>query len=132
MKRIWEWIKNLPWIKIAPYGGIVFGVTLFLILSVTTYNDTVNKRIEQGGLVTRFPGDPTAFFDGKAPDSGLILSWHDNVAKLKTGEITTLKLDAQIYPITLSDRTLTFTSSDPECAEIDGEGNILAKKNGQC
>lgn len=130
MKKIWERIKNLPWIKIAPYGGIVFGVTLFLVLSVTTHNDTVNKRVEQGGLVTRFPGDPTAFFDGKAPDSGLVLSWHDNVAKLKTGEITTLKLDAQIYPITLPDRTLTYTSSDPVCAEIDGDGNILAKKTG--
>ena len=130
MKKIWERIKNLPWIKIAPYGGIVFGVTLFLVLSVTTHNDTVNKRIEQGGLVTRFPGVQTAFFDGKAPDSGLVLSWHDNVAKLKTGEITTLKLDAQIYPITLPDRTLTYTSSDPVCAEIDGDGNILAKKTG--
>ena len=48
MREILDRIKNLPWIKIAPYGGAVFGVVLFLILAVTTFNDTVNKREEQG------------------------------------------------------------------------------------
>ena len=128
MRKILDRIKNLPWIKIAPYGGAVFGVVLFLILAVTTFNDTVNKREEQGGLVTRFPTDSTHFFAGTAPDSGIILSWYDNTAKLKTGEITTLKLNAQIYPITLGEKELIFTSSLPECAEIDGDGNIIAKK----
>lgn len=130
MKRILEWLKSLPWIKIAPFGGVVFGVVLFIVLSLTTQNDTVNKRELQGGLITRFPGDPVVFFDETKPDSGIILSWHDNIAELKTGETTTLKLDAQLYPITVADRELTFKSSAPECAEIDGEGNIIAKKTG--
>ena len=130
MRKILDRIKNLPWIKIAPYGGAVFGVVLFLILAVTTFNDTVNKREEQGGLVTRFPTDSTHFFAGTAPDSGIILSWYDNTAKLRTGEITTLKLNAHIYPITLGEKELIFTSSSPECAEIDGDGNIIAKKTG--
>lgn len=130
MRKILDRIKNLPWIKIAPYGGVVFGVVLFLVLAVTTNNDTVNKREEQGGLVTRFPTDSTQFFSGAMPDSGIILSWYDNTAKLKTGEITTLKLNAELYPITLGEKDLVFSSSLPECAEIDSEGNIIAKKTG--
>ena len=130
MKAILKKIRNLPWIKIAPYGGVVFGVFLFVALIITTYNDTVNKREEQGGLVTRFPVDSVHFFDDTDPDAGILLSWYDNTVKLKSDEATTLKLDANLYPITLGKRELIFASSSPECAEIDEYGNITAKKPG--
>ena len=31
MRELVSKIKNLPWIKIAPYGGVVFGIILFLV-----------------------------------------------------------------------------------------------------
>lgn len=130
MKELITKLKNLPWIKIAPYGGILFGVILFLTLAITTYNDTVNKRTEQGGLTTRFPTDTRYFFDGTDPDCGIVLSWYDNTVKLQTGKITKLKLQAQLYPVILGDSVLEYTSSDPDCAEIDNDGNITAKKPG--
>ncbi len=130
MKKLINTIKNLPWIKIAPYGGVVFGVLLFLVLSITTFNDTVNKREAQGGLTTRFPTDISYFFNDEMPDSGIVLSWYDNTAELKTGEVTTLKLDAKLYPVILGKSRLEFSSSAPECAEIDNSGNITAKTSG--
>ena len=130
MRELVSKIKNLPWIKIAPYGGVVFGIILFLVLAVTTHNDSIDKKEAQGGLATRFPNDISYFFDETAPDSGLVLSWYDNTVKLKTGEVTTVKLDAKLYPIILGDGVITFVSSDTECAEIDSYGNITAKKTG--
>ena len=130
MKEILKKLKNLPWIKMAPYGGVVFGVAIFLIMSVTTNNDSKNVKIEHERVVTRFPSNPTYFFGEKMPESGIVLSWYDNTAKLKSGETTQLKLDAELYPITLENRELTFESSMPECAEIDAFGNITAKKTG--
>lgn len=130
MKYLLEKLKNLPWIKIAPYGGAVLGVILFVFLAVTTHNDGTDKRDEQGGIVTRFPTSSSYFFDGTEPDTGIVLSWNDNTAVLKTGEITTVKLDAVLYPITLGERDLVYSSSLPECAEVDGNGTITAKKPG--
>ncbi len=130
VRNLSEKLKNVPWIKIAPYGGAVLGVIFFLVLAITTYNDAVNKREEQGGLVTRFPMDSTQFFNETEPDSGIVLSWYDNTVKIKSGTVTNLKLNAHIYPITLGEREFIFESSSPECAEIDGEGNITAKKTG--
>lgn len=130
MRDILDKIKNLPWIKIAPYGGIVFGVALFLIFAISTYNDTVNKREAQGGLVTRFPTDTSYFFDDTLPESGVVLSWNDNTVKLQDGKPATLKLDAVLYPIILGESRLEFISSNPEYAEIDNNGNITAKKAG--
>ena len=57
MRELVSKIKNLPWIKIAPYGGVVFGIILFLVLAVTTHNDSIDKKEAQGGLATRFPND---------------------------------------------------------------------------
>lgn len=130
MKTLSERLKNFPWIKAAPYGGAVLAVILFILLSVSTHNDAVNKRDEQGGLVTRFPTDFSWFFDETVPDIGVVLSWNDCTVSLKTGEITESVLKAELYPITLENRNLSFSSSDPECAEIDSYGNITAKKPG--
>ncbi len=122
--------KNISPRRFAPYAGVLFGLVLFLSLAVSTVNDTVNKRVEQNGIVTRFPTDARYFFGQAEPDTGIVLSWHDNTVRLRSGETTTLKLSAAMYPITVEDRTLTFSLSDTACAEIDGEGNIIAKSPG--
>ncbi len=132
LRDIFERIKekNIPWYKIAPWGGVVFGVVLFLCLSLSTVNDTVNKRREQNGIVTRFPTDNRYFFNGTNPETDIVLSWYDNTIELASDAVSTLKLDAQLYPITIKDRALVFASSNTECAEIDNEGNITVKKPG--
>ncbi len=130
MKELLNKLKNLPWIKIAPYGGVVFGVVFFLLLAIVTNNDGINKRDAQGGLTTRFPVDTRYFFDGTAPDSGIVLSWYDNTIELKSGEHPVSKLAAKLYPVILGGSNLIYESSDPERAEIDSDGNIRAKKPG--
>ena len=132
LKQIFRKIKdkNIFPRRFAPYAGALFGLVLFLSLTVSTFNDTVNKRAQQHGIVTRFPSDTRYFFGGVEPETGIVLSWHDNTVRLKSGETTTLKLDAAMYPITVKDRTLVFESSDTNCAEIDSEGNIIAKSPG--
>ena len=34
MRELVNKIKNLPWIKIAPYGGAVFGIILFYVVRI--------------------------------------------------------------------------------------------------
>ena len=121
---------DISWKKAAPIGGVVFGVLFFIALSIVTMNDTENKRAAQMGIVTRFPTDTRCIFDESEPESGIVLSWYDNTTELKDGVAQSLKLEGALYPITIKDRNLTFESSDTECAEIDSDGNILAKKPG--
>ena len=121
---------DISWKKAAPIGGVVFGVLFFIALSIVTMNDTENKRAAQMGIVTRFPTDTRFIFDETAPESGIVLSWYDNTTELKDGVAQSLKLEGALYPITIKDRNLTFESSDTECAEIDSDGNIIAKKPG--
>ena len=52
---------------------------------------------------------------------------------LNIGDLSTIKADLTIegnYPYQHSDRIVSWTSSDPETAQIDSEGNIRAIKNG--
>lgn len=127
-----ERIKNIKinWQKAAPIGGAAFGIILFVGISIVTMNDTVNKRAEQKGIVTRFPTDDRYFFDETEPETGIALSWYDNTAELGKEASQSLSLKGELYPITVKDRSLSFESSDTECAEIDSEGNITVKKPG--
>ena len=122
--------SEIPWRKVAPWAGGVFGVVLFLCLSISTINDTVNKKEAQDGIVTRFPTEMSYFFGLGEAKTGIVLSWYDNTVRLGENEDNIIKLDAQMYRITAADRTLSFSVSDTECAEIDSLGNIKLKKPG--
>lgn len=121
--------RNITWVKAAPYFGALFALVLFICLSLKAANDTVNKRAEQNGIVTRFPTDNRYFFDGADPESGIVMSWYDNTVKLADG-VATVKLDAEFYPVTAENRELSYTSSDTDCAVIESDGTITAKKPG--
>ena len=128
MRSILNKLKSIDWAKMAPYGGGIFAVVLLIVLSIVTHNDSIKK--DDSEVITRFPNDISYFFDDKIPDSQIILSWQDNTVELQGGNPASLKLDAKLYPITLGKNMLSFSSSDFECAEIDGDGNIIAKKPG--
>ena len=49
-------------------------------------------------------------------------------ATLSVGE--NIQLEATIYPTTVSDKTVTYTSSDPEVVEVSGNGLLTAKATG--
>lgn len=84
----------------------------------------------QRNFVTRFPLRDVGVLLGEQPDSAIFLSWYDNTVRLSRDGAVTEKLGAVLYPVIIPDRTLTYAVSDQEAAEIDDEGNILAKKPG--
>ncbi len=129
-KKIMEKLKSIPLRSYAPWAGAFLGVFVFIMLALTTANDAENKREAQNGLVTRFPTNSGYFFGIEDADKDIILSWHDNTVRLENSQPVKVKLDAVLYPIVIEDRALVFESSDPEVAEVDNEGNILAKKPG--
>jgi type VI secretion system secreted protein VgrG len=59
----------------------------------------------------------------------VLLSWEDGAVDLKDGTAK-VRIKAQVYPITLKDKTITWSSSDEEIAQIDEEGMITASKAG--
>lgn len=123
-------LKNAPLRAYAPWCGAFLALMLFCVLAITTANDSENKREAQNGLVTRFPTNSGYFFGTEEADKDIILSWHDNTVRLDDTGAAKLKLHAVLYPIVIEDRTIKFESSDSEVAEVDGEGNIIAKKPG--
>lgn len=103
----------------------VLGVTLFF--TVETHNDAF--EVNSGSrLVTRMPIYKTSPFLGEQPDSGIMLSWQSKTISVGDDGVDTL--NAVIYPITTPDRTLEYTSSNNDVAEVDSEGNITAKNTG--
>lgn len=130
LKGIADKLKRIPLMNYAPWAGAFLAVMVFVGLAISTVNDSENKREIQNGLVTRFPVNSGYFFGVEDTDKDIILSWHDNTVKLTDGNPAAVKLNAVLYPIVIEDRTLIFTSSDPETAEVDNEGNIIAKKPG--
>lgn len=130
LKKALQRLKSVPLRSYAPWAGAILAVVVFIVVAVSTVNDSQNKRELQNGIVTRFPINSGYFFGTEDIDADIILSWHDNTVRLKKDEASSLKLDAVLYPIVIEDRALTFTSSDTNLAEIDGEGNIIAKNPG--
>lgn len=109
---------------------VVLGIIGFSVYkSVETYNDGQHAEKDTRKFVTRFPLDIGNFFTEFDPPAGIFLSWYDYTIKLGE-EDGTEQLNGVIYPITLSDRTLTYESSNSEVAEIDSEGKITAKNPG--
>lgn len=111
-------------------AAALFAVILVIGASVTTHNDGSEVPVNLLELVARTPINGCGFFDGADPKSGIMLSWHDNTIKLEEEGDNSEKLSGVLYPVTVPDTTLQYSSSDSEVAEIDGEGNITAKTPG--
>lgn len=101
---------------------------VLLYVSVETYNDGLEVENGTGRLVTRFPIYKDSVFSGWEPDTGILLSWHDKTIEI--GEESEVSLGGVLYPITTRDRTLEYSSSNNDIAEVDNEGNITVKNPG--
>lgn len=140
MKPEIETLKKIDLKKYFNKKGIVIViVSVIAVLAVilcfglnlkVTDDDGAATYGKKSALVTRMPIYKGDFSFETKTESGIILSWYNNVIKLKDGEETKSKIDGVIYPIVLHDRTLTYKSSNEEVAEVDADGNITAKNPG--
>lgn len=101
----------------------VFGI------STVTDNDGPKSGIRRTQLITRTPISCIGFFEGVHPRAGIMLSWHDNTISIND-DGKTEKLSGVVYPVTIPDTTLTYTSSNDEVAQIGSDGTIVAKMPG--
>lgn len=110
---------------------VIIGIIGFSVYrSVETYNDGQHVEKDVRKFVTRFPINLREIFTGFDPPAGIFLSWYDYTIRLGEEEEGMDQLNGVIYPITLADRTLEYTSSNSEVAEVDADGNITAKNPG--
>lgn len=135
IKRFYEKVKTFEIQKkrivlcCAIIAALICTMSVFIYRSVETYDDSQHVENTRINLVTKFPLDIGSFFEEFKPNIGIVLSWHDNTIKLGE-ENENNKLSGVLYPITVADRSLTYTSSNSDIAEIDSEGNITAKNPG--
>ena len=109
-------------------SAVLIGILCVSVyFSLETYNDGIEVDNSIGRLVTRFPIYKNYFTD-EEPDAGILLSWHNKTIEI--GEEDSDTLNGVIYPITLDDRSLEYTSSNNDIAEVDGDGNITVKNPG--
>lgn len=102
-----------------------------IVVSVLSRRGEAPKTPEsKPTLLTRTVLDHTAFFAGERPKPGITLSWQDKTIRLNNGDPVRVKLSGAVYPVNVSYSELTYTSSNEDVAEIDDEGNILAKMPG--
>lgn len=118
--------------------GIIFAGTAIILSAMVcfgfntkvTQDDGAGTYEKTGALITRMPIYKGDFSFETETESGILLSWYNNVIKLEDGAETKSRLNGVIYPVILRDRTLTYTSSNEEIAEVDDNGNITVKNPG--
>lgn len=124
-REIKKRIKNLPAAFWSVGGLVCVCLIVFFSCSLKTEDNIDFKKTDYSGLVTRLPLLSNGF---KEPNTGIVLSWHDNTAVLS--ETQSIKLDAVLYPVTIAENELIYISSNHELAETDNEGNITLKAPG--
>lgn len=119
--------KGRSGIKLA---ALLCTIPVMLLAAVNTYNDGQETSDNLLDMVTRTPIDSRGFFYGISPRAGIMLSWHDNTIKLEDDGDNSEKLSGVLYPVTVPDSNLEYTSSNDEVAQIDQAGRITAKTPG--
>ncbi|MGN0181099.1 MAG: N-acetylglucosaminidase [Candidatus Ornithomonoglobus sp.] len=129
-------VNKIPFNKIPKKRSgikpVAFLCTILVVsgVAVNTHNDGQDTPNSLLDMVTRTPIDSRGFFYGINPRAGIMLSWHDNTIRLDDENGNSEKLSGVLYPVTVPDTTLEYTSSNDEIAEIDENGNITAKTPG--
>ena len=100
-------------------------------ITISTHNDGPQADNGSAGrIVTRTVIDNRGFFSSTMPNSSLMLAWQDNTIKLDENGSSTVKLGAVLYPMTMPDTSLSFTSSNESVATVSEDGTITAAAPG--
>ena len=112
--------------------SVIIAILVFIRVGVVIREQKLKRLlpVERIQMVTRFPLDCYDILYGTELKTAIRMSWYSDTLKLIDNGTTPTRLSAALYPVTVTDRTLEFVSSDPGVAEIDDKGNILAKKPG--
>ena len=100
----------------------------FLAMISTDIGDILKSKSSEGKdysmVLQHYSG-----FDFSDTHVAVRLDWTDAEVRLKDNRAEK-KLNARVYPVNIKDMNITYYSDDEEVAEVDGDGNIIAKKPG--
>ena len=130
-KEIWEYAKahRLKALISVAVGVAVLGV----LLGVMIKNSVNSDYLQEGDDSVRYAMVLQNYYTFDHSDKtnvAIKLSWDDGAVDLNGGTAEA-KIKAKVYPINLTDKKITWKSSDDNIAKIDSGGNITAQNPGK-
>ena len=112
------------------FAVVIVGAAVIALLAVlsTDIGDTLRSKSSEGKDYSMVLQHYTSF-DLSDTHVAVRLDWTDEIARLKDGRAE-IKLNAKVYPVNLKDMEITYASDNKNIAEIDSDGNIIAKSPG--
>ncbi len=129
-KKVWSYTKkHYKRVSAAAIAAVVCLAALLVGLIKNTDDSSSEILVgEDTEFITVLPIYPS-FDVTQNLHSGIELGWEDGAVDLNDGHAE-VKLKADVYPITVEDKTVTWQSSDEEIASVDEDGMISAVNPG--
>ena len=130
-KDIWEYAKahRLKALISVAVGVAVLGVLLGVMIKNSVNSDYLQEGDDSVGYAMVLQNYST-FDHSEKTNVAIKLSWDDGAVDLNGGTAEA-KIKAKVYPINLTDKKITWKSSDDNIAKIDSGGNITAQNPGK-
>lgn len=130
-KKIWEYAKahRLKALISVAVGVAVLGVLLGVMIKNSVNSDYLQEGDDSVGYAMALQNYYT-FDHSDKTNVAIKLSWDDGAVDLNGGTAEA-KIKAKVYPINLTDKKITWKSSDDNIAKIDSGGNITAQNPGK-
>ena len=130
-KEIWEYAKahRLKALISVAVGVAVLGVLLGVMIKNSVNSDYLQEGDDSVGYAMVLQNYYT-FDHSDKTNVAIKLSWDDGAVDLNGGTAEA-KIKAKVYPINLTDKKITWKSSDDNIAKIDSGGNITAQNPGK-
>lgn len=130
-KTIWEYAKahRLKALISVAVGVAVLGVLLGVMIKNSVNSDYLQEGDDSVGYAMVLQNYYT-FDHSDKTNVAIKLSWDDGAVDLNGGTAEA-KIKAKVYPINLTDKKITWKSSDDNIAKIDSGGNITAQNPGK-